>query len=157
MKRQDQLLAHMNAYAVDKESNALLLKHMGVAGQSKVVHTKLLEIDPTTKALLVKWVGSIPGISMASTPVIYNVSMTLADTEYSQALPAGTKKFLLHTRDGSAFRLAFETGRVAGAIEPYFTVPVNTSYSEDLIEATGLILYFSSSSSNLTLEIIAWT
>lgn len=60
MKRQDLLLAHMDAYAVDKETNALLLKHMGVAGQTKVVQSKLLEIDPTTKALLVRWVESIP-------------------------------------------------------------------------------------------------
>ncbi|GAH60201.1 unnamed protein product, partial [marine sediment metagenome] len=60
MKRQDQLLAHMKAYAVDRASNALLLKHMGVAGESKVVKEKLLAIDPVTKALLVKWVESAP-------------------------------------------------------------------------------------------------
>lgn len=60
MKRQDLLLAHMDAYAVDRATNALLLKHIGTSTDAKVVKSKLLEIDPETKALLVKWVSSVP-------------------------------------------------------------------------------------------------
>lgn len=60
MKRQDLLLAHMHAYAVDRATNALLLKHIGTAGDVKIVKEKLLAIDPVTKALLVKWVELAP-------------------------------------------------------------------------------------------------
>ena len=62
MKRQDQLLAHMDAYAVDKETNALLLQYLGegLSTSSKIVKSKLLAIDPTTKALLVKFSSQLP-------------------------------------------------------------------------------------------------
>lgn len=54
--RQDHLLAHMDAYAVEKSTNILLLKYMGISsGASKIVKSKLLAIDPSTKTLLVKF------------------------------------------------------------------------------------------------------
>ena len=62
MKRQDQLLAHMDAYAVDKKTNAMLLQYEGetLSTSSKIVKSKLLAIDPTTKALLVKFGNQLP-------------------------------------------------------------------------------------------------
>lgn len=62
MKRQDQLLAHMDAYAVDRETNALLLQYLGetLSTSSKIVKSKLLAIDPVTKALLVKFNSQLP-------------------------------------------------------------------------------------------------
>lgn len=89
-------------------------------------------------------------------PIFHNISMPEADTEYSQGLPAGTKKFLVHTRDGTAFRLAFVTGKVAQSIEPYFTIPVNSAYNEDFLGLSGVTLYFASSSANLVMEILVW-
>jgi len=35
--------------------------------------------------------SSLGGVSDATTPTVYNVIMTLADTEYSQLLPDNTK------------------------------------------------------------------
>lgn len=92
----------------------------------------------------------------ATTPVPYNVVMTSADTEYSQALPANTKKFLIHTRDGTVFRLAYVTGKVATPTAPYFTVPINKSYGEDFIKTSGT-LYFGCGSAGKVIEIIAWS
>jgi len=92
----------------------------------------------------------------ATTPVIYNVTMTLADTEYSQVLPANTKKFLIHTRDGTTFRIAFVTGKVATPTAPYFTIPGGNGYSEDGIKATPT-LYFGCGSAAKEIEIIAWS
>lgn len=62
MKRQDQLLAHMDAYAVDRETNAMLLQYEGktLSTSSKIVKSKLLAIDPTTRALLVKFGNQLP-------------------------------------------------------------------------------------------------
>lgn len=88
---------------------------------------------------------------------IYNVTMTLANTEYSQVLPANTKKFMIHTRDGTEFRLAFETGRVAVPTEPYFTVPDFEAYWEDLINPAALTLYFGCADTLKVIEIICWS
>ncbi|MBS7622809.1 hypothetical protein KEJ39_03935 [Candidatus Bathyarchaeota archaeon] len=99
--------------------------------------------------------GNIPKKSTSAN--IYNVTMTNADTEYSQALPSNCKKFLIHTRDGTSFRLAFVTGKVATPTEPYFTIPASQSYYEDFIEPSSLTLYFACGTAGKTVEIIAWS
>ena len=77
--RQDHQLAHMDAYAVNKSDNALLLKHAGIATAAKVVKSKLLAIDENTKALLIRWLGSTPGVSINSG----NASITDGNTSVS--------------------------------------------------------------------------
>lgn len=96
-------------------------------------------------------------ISGAVTPTIYNVTMTNANTEYSQSLPSNCKKFLIHTRDGTSFRLAFVSGKVASPTPPYFTVPAGQAYYEDFIEPTSLTLYFACGTAGKVVEIIAWS
>jgi hypothetical protein len=91
------------------------------------------------------------------TPTIYNVTMTNADTEYSQLLPANTKRFSIKTRDGTAFRTAFVTGKVAAPTAPYQTVPANWHYWEDLLYVTGLTLYFGCGVAGKIVEITVWT
>ena len=106
---------------------------------------------------------STPSIGdLARVPVIYNVTMTLADTEYSQVLPYQCRKYTIHTRDESAFRLAFVTGIVATPTAPWFTVLANTRMWEDGVineypAASLLTLYFASASADKIIEIIAWT
>ncbi|MGI2335742.1 MAG: hypothetical protein ACRKGH_03750 [Dehalogenimonas sp.] len=94
-------------------------------------------------------------IDEATTPVIRNVEMTLADTEYSQALGSQVKRFEIKTRDGSAFRLAFQTGKVATPTNPYLTVPANSSYSEDGLNCASTI-YFASGDAGKIIEIVTW-
>jgi hypothetical protein len=100
---------------------------------------------------------SLAKTTPATTPVIYNVTMTLANTEYSQALPANCKKFLIHTRAGEAFRLAFVTGKVATPTEPYFSITPSDAYSEDLVLGAAVTLYFASATAGAVAEIIAWS
>lgn len=95
-------------------------------------------------------------VNRATDPSIYNVGMSEANIEYSQVMPINTQKFLMHTEDGTAFRMAFEAGHVAGLSPPFFTVPVNTSYNEDFIEPPELSLYFAGICPGLTMEIVAW-
>jgi hypothetical protein len=92
-------------------------------------------------------------------PRIYNVTMTLADTEYSQELPIDTLKVLVHTRDESTFRIAWEAGRVATPTVPYFTVLSNSRYFEDDINLRATAhrtIYFASDDAGKVVEIIAW-
>jgi len=102
-------------------------------------------------------VGELP-----RNPTVTNVTMTSADTEYSHQLNKYTKKFIIHTRDESAFRLAFEAGYVATPTEPYFTVLANTRYWEDHVDTYIAntdwdgTLYFASDSDGKVVEIIEW-
>ena len=63
------------------------------------------------------------------TPVVLNVTLTSADTEYSQALPIGTKYFSMQCRTAFDVRYAFLTGRVATPTAPYATVKVGDAYN----------------------------
>ncbi|MBA7700768.1 hypothetical protein ES703_109492 [subsurface metagenome] len=96
-------------------------------------------------------------VNKATTPVIYNVTMTDADTEYSQVLPANTKKYTIQTRDGTAFRMAFVTGKVATPTEPYLTIGTDGFHHEDLIEPASLTLFFACGEAAKVAEIIAWS
>ncbi len=89
----------------------------------------------------------------ATTPVIHRVIMTLADTEYSQLLPANCKKFLVKCRANYAIRVAFGAGLTTTT---YLTVPAGMSYWEDLLQITGLTLYLRCMTAAQVVEIVAW-
>lgn len=94
-------------------------------------------------------------VRRADTPVEYNVTMTNADTEYSQVLQVETKGFMIHTRDESLFRFSFTTGKVAGPTAPYTTV-----LAGKVLQISGLKLdaaltvYFGSPDAGKIVEII---
>jgi hypothetical protein len=96
-------------------------------------------------------------VNKATTPVIYNVAMANADEEYSQALPANTKRFSIHLRDMTEFRFAYETGKVATPTEPYETIPAGSEKYEEQIEPASLTLYFASPAATKVAEIEAWS
>jgi len=89
-------------------------------------------------------------------PAIVNVTMTNANQEYRYQFPKGVKKFLLHCRDGTAFRLAFSRGKVAGPTEPYFSVLANVAYNEDNLNVEELHIYLACGVGAKVIEIIAW-
>jgi len=91
-----------------------------------------------------------------ATPTKYAVALTSADTEYSQALPANTKKFRVHLRDFATFRLAYETGKVATPTGAYETIPAGSEKYEDEVILASLTLYLASPVATKTAEIEAW-
>jgi len=95
-------------------------------------------------------------VKQATTPTIYNVTLAVINTEYSQALPANTRKFLVQCQDGTEFRLAFETGRVAAPVAPYLTIRANCIYWEDMV-LTGVTIYVAGGTAGKVVEIVAWT
>jgi len=94
----------------------------------------------------------------ARKPRIFIKTMTVEDTEYEIALPPKTKKFTMHMREtDTAFRFAFERGRVAEPKEPYFTVPAATPYWEDQLDADEIFkIYVACGTAAKTVELIAW-
>lgn len=89
----------------------------------------------------------------STTPYLYNVTMTLADTEYSQVLPSQTKKFCIKCRGEYDIKLAF-TAEASGTT--YLTVPSGQCYWDDLVRDAVLTLYFQCGTAAQVAEITAW-
>ena len=105
---------------------------------------------------------AIRSINTATVPFIYTVELTLANTEYSVALPTGTKQFSMQPRtmpDGSevTVRFAFETGKVATPTEPYATMKNGAPFNEYNLYCEGITIYLASSTAGAVVEIVGWT
>lgn len=84
-------------------------------------------------------------------PTIYNKSMTTANTEYSQALPAGTKRLEVKLRALNALLyVSFVTGMAT-----YFTVPYGDNFKIDA-KLGGMTVYVKSPTASQTAEITCW-
>lgn len=96
---------------------------------------------------------------VSGTPTIYNIVMTLADTEYSQLLPDNTKKVSANVQDGSSadnIRFAWEIGKVATPTTPYLKFPQNVQVEESDLKLITKTLYFASSVAGKTIQIQVW-
>ena len=93
-----------------------------------------------------------------ATPTVYNVTLTSADTEYSQAMPANCRGFEFQARTSAAVRFAFVTGKVATPTAPYMTLKAGDYYFTPTINqgASPSTLYLASSVAGTVAEIIAW-
>lgn len=97
----------------------------------------------------------------AETPTIQNVAMAAANTEYSAAIPVGTKGFRARIRrDGNnpPGRLQV-TYTASQSNTTYITVMPGEWHSPpaDLQTVLGLTIYFRSNKANQVLEIESWT
>jgi hypothetical protein len=94
---------------------------------------------------------------MVQRPVIVNIEVPEANTEYSQRLPKDTRKFAIHTRDGTAFRFAFDPGHVAKSQDPFFSVWANTSYPVDnILTHSKEEIFVACPSSGKVVELLCW-
>ena len=103
--------------------------------------------------------SGIDGLQVPTTPVIYNVSLVTKDTEYSQALPANTKKISISIMGGAAadtYRLAFVTGKVATPVAPYLQLTQDKEFYEPDIKLAAATLYIASSADAKVAQIICW-
>lgn len=91
-------------------------------------------------------------------PKCYNITLTIADTEYSQALAAGAKKMTMQCRTAHAVRFAYETGKVAVPGTPYMTLKSGSSYWEDntATKMTGQTIYFATDDAGSIIELLVW-
>lgn len=75
---------------------------------------------------------------MYSKPTISNLTLTLAATEYSYAVPANTKKIYVKARGSNDLRFAFVSGDTATL---FMTVPAGGGFSVDAIYLRGQTIY----------------
>lgn len=86
-------------------------------------------------------------------PLVYNVPVALPATEYSQALTAGTKKFMIKTSGTAILRFGYAAGD--STTNP-IVVPRGSLHKVDDINFTGT-LYFQLSEAPGTVTIEEWS
>ena len=93
-----------------------------------------------------------------ATPTAYNVTLTVADTEYSQALPANCRGFEFQARTEATVRYAFVTGKVATPTAPWLTLKAGDYYYSPPLNqaASPSTLYIGSATAGTIVEILAW-
>lgn len=92
-----------------------------------------------------------------TTPTVYNLTLTSADTEYSQALPANTREVRFRCRTAYDVRFAWVTGKVATPTAPYLTLPAGSDYYSDNDNLASQTLYLASAQAGVVVEIECWT
>jgi len=97
------------------------------------------------------------GVEKATGETSYNVTLASADTEYSQALPANTKRISFRCRTNYDVRFAFETGKVATPTAPYSTLKAGREYTEYDLDLAAVTLYLASSQAGVVVELECWT
>jgi hypothetical protein len=96
---------------------------------------------------------SRPKVAPGKVPTIYNVPMATANTEYSQALPANTRQFIIRSRTRGRLKISY-TLNESGT--KYVTIQRGNVFSDENIDFSGT-LYFQSSNSSDVAEIRCWT
>lgn len=100
--------------------------------------------------------GSLRTMGAVTTPVIHNIAMTLADTEYEQELPAGTKQFEFRCRGAFDIRYAYETGRVATPTAPYRTLSSGITEYQENLNLPDTTLYVACGTAGQVVELEVW-
>jgi len=93
-----------------------------------------------------------------TTPALYNVTLTNADTEYSQALPTACRAVTIQARTEVSVRLAWVTGKVATPVAPYLTLKAGAVYTCNFpVYLAAATVYAASATAGTVLEIEAWS
>lgn len=102
--------------------------------------------------------GSVVFAGEGQNPTIYNVTLTSANTEYSQVIAPSVKKITLQCRTLYDVRLAYETGKVAAPTTPYLTIKKGNVYWEDSLNTKleSTTLYLASAQAGVVIEIVVW-
>lgn len=95
----------------------------------------------------------------SDTPTVYNITLAVANTEYSQVMPADCTGFEFQARTDAVVRFAFVTGKVATPTPPYMTLGSGGNFFSPMINQVGTpsTIYLASATAGTVVEIIAWS
>jgi hypothetical protein len=99
-------------------------------------------------------VNVIGSSNLQTTPFIANLSMPLANTEYSYAIPANTTILKFRSRESGRVRFAYISG---GTSSTFFTLSMGATYEVQNINSVGNTLYFQSNKTGEVIEIEGWS
>jgi len=96
----------------------------------------------------------LPASSALSTPGVLNVTILLANTEYTVAIPLGVKHFSLQARGATTLQISEMPGN---SNTTYFTLRPYGFYNVDSLIGSSIInLYVQSTKPNQIIEIAYW-
>lgn len=107
-------------------------------------NTNGIPIDPATN----------DSVAVGTTPAIYNLTMTLANTEYSQALPSGTRAITIRCRGLYDVKFSY-TASASGTT--YITIPSGMNYFEEQVNLSSKTIYAQCATAGQILEIIVYS
>lgn len=93
--------------------------------------------------------GSVTITGVAS-PLVSNILLVAADTEYQIILPNNCKRYLIKLRDLADLKLRYTSG------SDYLTIPRGCHFTEDDIETSSVSLFVESTSSAQMVELLTW-
>lgn len=117
-------------------------------------------VEPRFTVVVTPWLGAaLPAAPVGLTPAVANLELTLADTEYSLALPANCRRVEWQCRAACDVRFAWEAGKVAGPVAPYATLKAGRTFDSGPIAGGGspATLYVACSTAGQALELWTWT
>lgn len=92
---------------------------------------------------------------MYQKPTIFNLTLTDANTEYSQAIPANARKVLVRERTGGAdLKLAYISGESGSN---FVTIQSGAAKAIDNVYMKDLTLYLQSPTATVVVEIEVWS
>ena len=91
-----------------------------------------------------------------TTPTVYNVTLTNANTEYSQALPANTRELRFRCRSLFDVRYSFTAGKVATPTSPWLVLPAGMDYFSDNNDFIDKTIYLASNEAGVIVELEIW-
>lgn len=93
---------------------------------------------------------------LASTPVVFNLQIGAATTEYSYVIPNDCVKLRFQNRNNNLVRYAFEPQKVAASADPYMTLKAGGVFELINADVEQKTLYVAGTSGDV-IEIEVWT
>ena len=131
--------------------------YMNVFTKDGIYKVKLYDNGDGTYSMATTAVLTGDAALDCATVAEYNVMLTNANTEYSQALPANCRKLILRCRTADTVRYAWATGKVAMPTAPYQTLRASAEYALDGIKVASGIIYLASATAGVVVEMEAWS
>ena len=88
-------------------------------------------------------------------PTIYNLTLTSANTEYSQTM-TNIRNLTFQCRTAYDIRYATGTGIVATPVAPYMTLKSGDVFCQYNLNISSMTVYFGSSQAGVVVEIEKW-
>ena len=131
--------------------------YMNVFTKDGIYKVKLYDNGDGTYSMATTAVLAGDGALDCATVAEYNVTLTNANTEYSQTLPANCRKLILRCRTADTVRYAWTTGKVATPTAPYQTLRASAEYALDGIKVASGVIYLASATAGVVIEMEAWS
>lgn len=160
LERVDELTVVHDVIAVTSVSDVISVAsvvNVGIVGTINDV-TNVGQVSNVLAVHQLNNIGDLAVVKPGSLIDIFNVNALLANTEYSQLLPFGTKRIVLSMQENdAAFRVSFTAGNVATPVRPFWLVQSGQEFREEALFLETYTIFFASTVANKWMQIIAFS